>query len=100
MVTIAPAALFAWVLRNGALRQAGAALLAGWWRTALVATTACYLALFPGTVLLHWWFGVTSAGLVAVVGVGALVGLFVTLPAAVAAGPAAGGAHAVTFPMR
>ncbi|HSK26408.1 MAG TPA: hypothetical protein VK894_05805 [Jiangellales bacterium] len=130
LVTIALAALFAWVaLRNGAMPHAGAALLvlagalllaggglappligsllgltwfvvrrrggrrpgrfgqrlAGEWRVALVATTVCYLALFPGTVLLHWWFGVNSAALVAVLGLGAFAGLFVLLPAAVAA---------------
>lgn len=58
--------------------------LARWWVVALTVTTASYLALFPGTVLLHWWFDVDSAALVAALGLGAFVGLFVTLPAALA----------------
>lgn len=59
--------------------------LAQGWRTALVVATASYLGLFPGTVLLHWWFGVNSAALVTMLGLGAFAGLFVVLTGAVAA---------------
>lgn len=59
--------------------------LARWWRVALVVATVSYLGLFPGTVLLHWWYGVNSAALVTALGLCAFAGLFVALPAAVAA---------------
>lgn len=68
--------------------------LARWWRVALVVATVGYLGLFPGTVLLHWWFGVDSAALVTVLGLSAFAGLFVALPAAVAADRSRPGAPA------
>ena len=59
--------------------------LAQRWRAALVVATASYLGLFPGTVLLHWWYGVDSAALVTILGLAAFAGLFVALTGAVAA---------------
>jgi hypothetical protein len=59
--------------------------LASWSGVALWLATASYLGLFPGTVLLHWWFGVNSAALVTVLGLAAFAGLFVALVGAVAA---------------
>ncbi len=59
--------------------------LAQRWRAALVVATASYLGLFPGTVLLHWWYGVNSAALVTMLGLCAFAGLFVALSGAVAA---------------
>lgn len=45
-------------------RRATAALLARWWPLLVVAATAGYLALVPGTVLLSHYAGITSPGLV------------------------------------
>jgi len=59
--------------------------LAQGWRAALVVATASYLGLFPGTVLLHWWFAVNSAALVTMLGLCAFAGLFLALTGAVAA---------------
>ena len=59
--------------------------LAHQWPTLLTVTTAAYLGLFPGTVVLHWWFGTSSAALVAVLGLAAFVGLSLTLVAVIAA---------------
>jgi hypothetical protein len=75
------AARRAGVRRPGPVRRR----LARLWRVALVVASASYLALFPGTVLLHWWHGVNSAALVTVLGLAAFAGLLVLLPAAVAA---------------
>ena len=59
--------------------------LAASWLPALLVATASFLGLFPGTVLLHWWFSVASSALVTVLGVGAFGGLAVALTGAVAA---------------
>lgn len=59
--------------------------LAQRWRAALVVATVSYLGLFPGTVLLHWWYGLASPALVTVLGLCAFAALFVALTGAVAA---------------